>query len=200
MRDDVERALAAAAAYAHGLASACRRPTAPHALSAPPICSNTHRCELMALAMREAGKSLPNAIAEVREAVDFLRYYAAAGRKATPNVAGARRRSSASARGIFRWRFSSAQVSAALAAGNVVLAKPAEQTPLIAHRAVQLLHEAGMPRGALQFLPGSGEIVGAALIADARVRGVIFTGSTEVAQHDQPRAGRRATRKIATFH
>jgi delta 1-pyrroline-5-carboxylate dehydrogenase len=74
------------------------------------------------------------------------------------------------------------QVAAALAAGNVVLAKPAEQTPLIAHRAVQLFHEAGVPAGALQLLPGRGETVGAALTADARVKGVIFTGSTEVAQ------------------
>src|SRR6185503_12054058 len=74
------------------------------------------------------------------------------------------------------------QVAAALAAGNVVLAKPAEQTPLIAHRAVELFHQAGIPKGALQFLPGRGEVVGAALTGDARVRGVIFTGSTEVAQ------------------
>src|SRR6185503_17246188 len=74
------------------------------------------------------------------------------------------------------------QAAAALAAGNVVLAKPAEQTPLIAHRAVELLHEAGVPRAALQFLPGRGEVVGAGLCNDARVRGVIFTGSTEVAQ------------------
>jgi RHH-type proline utilization regulon transcriptional repressor/proline dehydrogenase/delta 1-pyrroline-5-carboxylate dehydrogenase len=74
------------------------------------------------------------------------------------------------------------QVAASLAAGNVVLAKPAEQTPLIAHRAVELLHEAGVPRAALQFLPGRGEVVGAALTADSRVKGVIFTGSTEVAQ------------------
>jgi RHH-type proline utilization regulon transcriptional repressor/proline dehydrogenase/delta 1-pyrroline-5-carboxylate dehydrogenase len=74
------------------------------------------------------------------------------------------------------------EVGAALAAGNVVLAKPAEQTPLIACRAVQIMHEAGIPRAALQFLPGRGESVGAALAADARVRGVIFTGSTEVAQ------------------
>ncbi|HAT32349.1 MAG TPA: hypothetical protein DCW29_16315, partial [Janthinobacterium sp.] len=74
------------------------------------------------------------------------------------------------------------QIGAALAAGNVVLAKPAEQTPLIASRAVELLHEAGVPAAALQFLPGRGDIVGAALCADARVKGVIFTGSTEVAQ------------------
>jgi len=136
--------------------------------------------ELMTLAIREAGKSLPNAIAELREAVDFLRYYAA-------EVAGA---TNPLALGpvtcISPWNFPLAiftgQVAASLAAGNVVLAKPAEQTPLIAFRAVELLHEAGIPRAALQFLPGRGEVVGAALTADARVKGVIFTGSTEVAQ------------------
>jgi RHH-type proline utilization regulon transcriptional repressor/proline dehydrogenase/delta 1-pyrroline-5-carboxylate dehydrogenase len=139
-----------------------------------------HLGELMALAVREAGKSLPNAIAEVREAVDFLRYYAAEirsagnGRALGPVVC------------ISPWNFPLAiftgQVAAALAAGNTVLAKPAEQTPLIAYRAVQLFHEAGVPKGALQLLPGRGETVGAALTQDARVKGVIFTGSTEVAQ------------------
>ncbi|MFS2217952.1 trifunctional transcriptional regulator/proline dehydrogenase/L-glutamate gamma-semialdehyde dehydrogenase [Telluria sp. Tellsp104] len=139
-----------------------------------------YRGELMALAVREAGKSLPNAIAEVREAVDFLRYYAAEIRNA-PEA-----RALGPVTCISPWNFPLAiftgQVAAALAAGNVVLAKPAEQTPLIAHRAVQLFHEAGVPAGALQLLPGRGETVGAALTADARVKGVIFTGSTEVAQ------------------
>jgi RHH-type proline utilization regulon transcriptional repressor/proline dehydrogenase/delta 1-pyrroline-5-carboxylate dehydrogenase len=136
--------------------------------------------ELMALAVREAGKSLPNAIAEIREAVDFLRYYANEIRES----------GDAKALGpvtcISPWNFPLAiftgQVAAALAAGNVVLAKPAEQTPLIAHRVVQLFHEAGVPAGALQLLPGRGETVGAALTADPRVKAVIFTGSTEVAQ------------------
>ncbi|MDQ2989537.1 MAG: bifunctional proline dehydrogenase/L-glutamate gamma-semialdehyde dehydrogenase PutA, partial [Pseudomonadota bacterium] len=136
--------------------------------------------ELMALAVREAGKSLPNAIAEVREAVDFLRYYAAQVHSTTNVLA------LGPVTCISPWNFPLAiftgQVAAALAAGNVVLAKPAEQTPLIAHRAVELFHQAGIPKGALQFLPGRGEVVGAALTADARVRGVIFTGSTEVAQ------------------
>ncbi|RJF97239.1 trifunctional transcriptional regulator/proline dehydrogenase/L-glutamate gamma-semialdehyde dehydrogenase [Noviherbaspirillum saxi] len=152
-----------------------------------------HQLELMALAIREAGKSLPNAIAEVREAVDFLRYYAAEITQ-TPNAA---------ALGpvvcISPWNFPLAifvgEVSAALAAGNVVLAKPAEQTPLIAHRAVQLLHEAGVPRGALQFLPGRGDVVGAKLTADERVRGVIFTGSTEVAQLINRVLAQRAARE-----
>jgi RHH-type transcriptional regulator, proline utilization regulon repressor / proline dehydrogenase / delta 1-pyrroline-5-carboxylate dehydrogenase len=150
-----------------------------------------HQPELMALAIREAGKSLPNAIAEVREAVDFLRYYAAqAGSEPAAPALGP-------VVCISPWNFPLAifigEISASLAAGNVVLAKPAEQTPLIAHRAVQLLHDAGIPRAALQFLPGRGETVGAKLTADARVRGVIFTGSTEVAQLINRTLARRAT-------
>ena len=127
-----------------------------------------------------SGQILPNAIAEVREAVDFLRYYARQARH--------RRHCRRWGRWccISPWNFPLAiftgQVAAALVAGNVVLAKPAEQTPLIAHRAVQLFYEAGVPAAALQLLPGRGEVVGAALTGDARVRGVIFTGSTEVAQ------------------
>jgi RHH-type proline utilization regulon transcriptional repressor/proline dehydrogenase/delta 1-pyrroline-5-carboxylate dehydrogenase len=139
-----------------------------------------HRLELMAITIREAGKSLPNAIAEVREAVDFLRYYAARIRDISKTPA------LGPVVCISPWNFPLAiftgQVSAALAAGNVVLAKPAEQTPLIAYRAVQLLHEAGVSRGALQFLPGQGEKIGACLVADQRTQGVIFTGSTSVAQ------------------
>lgn len=139
-----------------------------------------NKLELMALAIREAGKSLPNAIAEVREAVDFLRYYAQQIRH-EKNVLAL-----GPVTCISPWNFPLAiftgQVAAALAAGNVVLAKPAEQTPLIAHRAVELLHEAGIPRVALQYLPGRGDVVGAALCSDSRVKGVIFTGSTEVAQ------------------
>ncbi|MEO7496953.1 MAG: trifunctional transcriptional regulator/proline dehydrogenase/L-glutamate gamma-semialdehyde dehydrogenase [Massilia sp.] len=139
-----------------------------------------HCAELMALAIREAGKSLPNAIAEVREAIDFLRYYAAEVRGAIDQPA------LGVVACISPWNFPLAiftgQIAAALAAGNVVLAKPAEQTPTIAYRAVQLFHAAGFPRSALQFLPGPGEVVGAALCGDARVKGIIFTGSTAVAQ------------------
>ncbi|MFJ9452089.1 trifunctional transcriptional regulator/proline dehydrogenase/L-glutamate gamma-semialdehyde dehydrogenase [Herbaspirillum sp. NPDC101397] len=178
-RDDVESALHAATEYAvqwQAVSSGDRA----HALERAADLFETHQAELMALAVREAGKSLPNAIAEVREAVDFLRYYATQ----------SRHDGNALAWGpvvcISPWNFPLAifigEVSASLAAGNVVLAKPAEQTPLIAHRAVQLLHEAGVPRAALQFLPGRGDTVGAALTGDARVKGVIFTGSTEVAQ------------------
>jgi RHH-type proline utilization regulon transcriptional repressor/proline dehydrogenase/delta 1-pyrroline-5-carboxylate dehydrogenase len=152
-----------------------------------------HMAELMALAVREAGKSLPNAIAEIREAVDFLRYYSAEIR------ASGDAQALGAVTCISPWNFPLAiftgQVAAALAAGNVVLAKPAEQTPLIAHRAVQLFHEAGVPAGALQLLPGRGETVGAALTSDARVKGVIFTGSTEVAQLINRTLAERASRE-----
>ncbi|WP_186178515.1 trifunctional transcriptional regulator/proline dehydrogenase/L-glutamate gamma-semialdehyde dehydrogenase [Burkholderia gladioli] len=139
--------------------------------------------QLMGLIIREAGKSLPNAISEIREAVDFLRYYAA-------QIADEFTAQSHVPLGpivcISPWNFPLAifmgQVAAALAAGNTVLAKPAEQTPLIAAQAVRILHEAGVPAGAVQLLPGNGETVGAALVADARTRGVMFTGSTEVAR------------------
>ena len=131
--------------------------------------------ELFALLAREAGKTQLDAVAELREAVDFLRYYGA-NAPADPAV------------GTFTcispWNFPlaifSGQISAALAAGNAVLSKPAEQTPLIAHRAISLLHEAGVPKTALQLLPGGGDI-GAALTSDPRVHGVAFTGSTATA-------------------
>lgn len=135
------------------------------------------------LLVREAGKSCANAVAEVREAVDFLRYYAAQVRSDFDNATC---RPLGPVVCISPWNFPLAifmgQVAAALASGNTVLAKPAEQTPLIAARAVQLLHQAGVPRAAVQLLPGTGETVGARLVADVRTRGVLFTGSTEVAR------------------
>ncbi len=138
--------------------------------------------QLMGLLVREAGKTFANAIAEVREAVDFLRYYAAQARNHLSNDS---HRPLGPVVCISPWNFPlaifSGQVAAALAAGNSVLAKPAEQTPLIAAQAVRILLEAGVPAGAVQLLPGRGETVGAALIADERIRGVMFTGSTEVA-------------------
>lgn len=138
---------------------------------------------LLGLLMREAGKSGANAIAEVREAVDFLRYYAA---QARTDFANATHRPLGPVVCISPWNFPLAiftgQVAAALAAGNPVLAKPAEQTPLVAAEAVRVLWEAGVPRAAVQLLPGRGETVGAALVGDARVQGVMFTGSTEVAR------------------
>lgn len=138
--------------------------------------------KLIGLIVREAGKTLPAAIGEVREAVDFLRYDAATLRTGFNNDT---HRPLGMVAAISPWNFPLAifmgQVAAALAAGNVVLAKPAEETPLIAAEAVRLLREAGVPRGAIQLLPGDGD-VGAALVNDPRVRGVIFTGSTEVAR------------------
>ncbi len=136
-----------------------------------------NHAELFALLAREAGKTWPDVVAELREAVDFLRYYAAHAPEGAPV-------------GCFTcispWNFPLAiytgQIAAALAAGNAVLAKPAEQTPLIAYRAVELLHAAGVPRDVLQLLPGDGT-VGAALTSNPRVNGVAFTGGTDTARH-----------------
>ncbi|MBE8158799.1 MAG: bifunctional proline dehydrogenase/L-glutamate gamma-semialdehyde dehydrogenase PutA, partial [Betaproteobacteria bacterium] len=136
-----------------------------------------------ALLAREAGKTVPDAAGETREAADFLRHYAAAATEAQPPPQPA---------GIFvcisPWNFPLAifcgQIAAALAAGNAVLAKPAEQTPLTAHEAIKLLHKAGVPRPALQFLPGAGNI-GAALTSAPETAGVAFTGSTETAKKIQ---------------
>ena len=136
---------------------------------------------LLGVIVREAGKTLANAVGELREAVDFLRYYAAEGEK----FANDSHRPLGPVACISPWNFPLAiftgQIAAALAAGNAVLAKPAEETPLIAAQAVALLHAAGVPAGALQLLPGDGT-VGAQLVQDSRVRGVVFTGSTEVAR------------------
>ena len=133
---------------------------------------------LFALLAREAGKTLADALGELREAVDFLRYYAA---RITPEMAPRGRITC-----ISPWNFPLAiftgQIAGALAAGNAVLAKPAEQTPLIASAGVELMLRAGVPATALQLLPGDGATVGAALTADPRVDGVVFTGSTETAQ------------------
>ncbi|WP_375460858.1 bifunctional proline dehydrogenase/L-glutamate gamma-semialdehyde dehydrogenase PutA [uncultured Enterovirga sp.] len=139
------------------------------------------RLALYSLAMREAGKTARNAVAELREAVDFCRYYAAEARR---GLEGATPLGPVAC--ISPWNFPLAiftgQVAAALVAGNPVLAKPAEQTPLIAAHAVRLAHEAGIPPDTLQFLPGPGETVGAALVSDSRVMGIVFTGSTAVAK------------------
>ncbi|EIZ9493957.1 trifunctional transcriptional regulator/proline dehydrogenase/L-glutamate gamma-semialdehyde dehydrogenase [Cronobacter sakazakii] len=137
---------------------------------------------LIGILVREAGKTFANAIAEVREAVDFLRYYAGQVRDDFDNET---HRPLGPVVCISPWNFPLAiftgQVAAALAAGNSVLAKPAEQTPLIAAQGIQILLEAGVPQGVVQLLPGRGETVGAQLTGDPRVRGVMFTGSTEVA-------------------
>jgi RHH-type proline utilization regulon transcriptional repressor/proline dehydrogenase/delta 1-pyrroline-5-carboxylate dehydrogenase len=155
-----------------------------------------HDALFLGLAIDEAGKTLIDAIAEVREAVDFLRYYAAQARAeftypvALPGPTGERNELMLEGKGVFvcisPWNFPLAiflgQVAAALAAGNSVLAKPAEQTPLIAHAAVELLLEAGIPGDVLHYLPGRGETVGAALTDNPDIIGVAFTGSTEVAR------------------
>ena len=140
-----------------------------------------HAPALMMLAVREAGKTLNNAIAEVREAVDFCRYYADEAEHTLPQGF----QGVGTIVAISPWNFPLAiftgEVVAALAAGNTVVAKPAEQTSLIAGYAVSLMHEAGIPTSALQLVLGAGD-VGAALTQDPRIGGVIFTGSTEVAR------------------
>jgi RHH-type transcriptional regulator, proline utilization regulon repressor / proline dehydrogenase / delta 1-pyrroline-5-carboxylate dehydrogenase len=152
--------------------------------------------ELMALCVREAGKSVPDAMAELREAVDFLRYYGQCALQdfgapiQLPGPTGERNQISLHGRGTFLcispWNFPLAiftgQVAAALAAGNAVLAKPAEPTGLVAFRAVQLLLEAGVPPQVLSFIPGKGSRLGAHAISDPSVAGVAFTGSTGVAR------------------
>lgn len=138
--------------------------------------------QLIGILVREAGKTFSNAIAEVREAVDFLHYYAGQVRNDFDNET---HRPLGPLVCISPWNFPLAiftgQIAAALAAGNTVLAKPAEQTPLIAAQGIHILLEAGVPAGVVQLLPGRGETVGAQLTSDNRVRGVMFTGSTEVA-------------------
>ena len=155
-----------------------------------------HMPELMALCIREGGKTIPDALAEVREAVDFCRYYAALARRdfTAPHTllgpTGEHNELQYHGRGVFAcispWNFPLAiftgQLSAALAAGTAVLAKPAGQTPLIAYRAVQLLHEAGVPPEVLHFIPGEGRNLGPLLAADERISGIAFTGSTETAR------------------
>jgi RHH-type transcriptional regulator, proline utilization regulon repressor / proline dehydrogenase / delta 1-pyrroline-5-carboxylate dehydrogenase len=154
-----------------------------------------HRGELVYLIVREGGRTVPDAVSELREAVDFLRYYAAQARagftlpRDLPGPTGGRNTLALAGRGVFAcispWNFPVAiftgQVGAALAAGNAAMAKPAEQTPLCAALCIGLLHEAGVPREVLWLLPGDGR-VGAALTRDPRVHGVAFTGSTEVAK------------------
>ncbi|MEN3975776.1 bifunctional proline dehydrogenase/L-glutamate gamma-semialdehyde dehydrogenase PutA [Emcibacter sp. SYSU 3D8] len=157
------------------------------------------RALLMALCVREGGKTVPNALAELREATDFLRYYAAQARlrferpMVLPGPDGERNELTLRGRGVFAcispWNFPLAiftgQVAAALAAGNAVCAKPAGPTPLTGFAAIRLLHEAGVPVDVLHFLPGRGAAVGGALIGDRRIAGVAFTGSNDTADNIQ---------------
>lgn len=155
-----------------------------------------HRDAILSLCQREAGKTLVDAVLELREAVDFLRYYAAEARRLftpegepLPGPTGEANRLTLHGRGAFvaiaPWNFPLAiftgLIAGPLAAGNSVLAKPAEQTPLIADLAVRLLHRAGIPESVVQLVPGDGQ-VGAALTGDPRIAGVAFTGSTETAR------------------
>jgi len=154
------------------------------------------RALLMALCVKEAGKTAMDAQAEVREAADFCRYYAARARadfaqaRRLPGPTGEVNEIALHGRGVFLcispWNFPLAiflgQVTAALAAGNAVIAKPAEQTPLIAAAAVRMAHEAGVPEDVRHLLPGDGPTVGAPLVADTRIAGIAFTGSTETAR------------------
>ena len=166
----------------------------------------------MAMCVKEAGKTIADSVAEVREAVDFLRYYAGQARtlfapEALPGPTGESNTLQLCGRGVFvcisPWNFPLAifigQISAALAAGNSVIAKPAEQTNLIGYAAVKLLHEAGVPEAALQFLPGDGTTVGAALTRDPRVAGVAFTGSTDTARAINRALAARDNAPIATL-
>ena len=155
-----------------------------------------HGPELMALCVAEAGKTIPDALSELREAVDFIRYYSAQAKisfgepELLPGPTGERNTLGMRGRGVFLcispWNFPLAiftgQITAALAAGNTVLAKPAEQTPIVAHRAVELFLKAGVPPEVLHFLPGDGVEIGGYAAADKRVAGVAFTGSTETAR------------------
>ena len=154
------------------------------------------RSFFMALMAKEAGKTMPDALGEVREAADFCRYYAALCREhfSTPEIlpgpTGESNELMLTKRGVFAaispWNFPLAiflgQIAAAFAAGNAVVAKPAEQTPIIAFEAVKLLLEAGMPKDAIALVPGLGETIGAKLVADPRIAGVVFTGGTNTAQ------------------
>ncbi|MFL6567014.1 MAG: L-glutamate gamma-semialdehyde dehydrogenase [Burkholderiales bacterium] len=152
--------------------------------------------DLVSLIVREGGRTYADAVSEVREAADFCRYYALQARThfgnpvALAGPAGERNELSLRGRGVFAciapWNFPLAiftgQVAAALAAGNTVIAKPAEQTPRIGFRAVEILHQAGIPPDVLSCVVGDGETVGAALVADARIAGVAFTGSDDTAR------------------
>lgn len=173
--EDAEAALDAAGDW-----SDCPGPQRAEILNRAAALYEQNFGEIFAALTREAGKTPPDAIAELREAVDFLRYYAA-------RIPGLGERKQ---RGLFAcispWNFPLAiftgQIAAALAAGNGVLAKPAEPSPIIAAIAVKLLHQAGVPRSALQLLPGRGSVVGAKIVSDPRISGVCFTGSTGTAQ------------------
>lgn len=192
-----DRANAAVTAARTGFAAWSRTPAATRAaaLEQSAHLLESRSAHFIALLQAEGGKTLDDALSELREAADFCRYYAAQGRKlfgvdaAMPGPTGESNALAMRGRGTFvaisPWNFPLAiflgQVTAALMAGNSVVAKPAEQTPRIAREAVALLHEAGIPRSALHLVTGDGRI-GAVLTAHQDIAGVVFTGSTEVAR------------------
>jgi RHH-type proline utilization regulon transcriptional repressor/proline dehydrogenase/delta 1-pyrroline-5-carboxylate dehydrogenase len=190
----IEKALANAVAAQEGwdlLPAASRAAILEHAADL----LEQRRGEFIALCVREAGKTIPAAISEVREAADMCRYYAAVARKLfgqpenLPGPTGESNQLFLRGRGVFvcisPWNFPLAifmgQVAAGLAAGNAVIAKPADQTTLVGHAAVKLLHEAGVPERVLQFVPAKGSVIGNVLLTRPEVAGVCFTGSTETA-------------------
>ncbi|WGF87476.1 bifunctional proline dehydrogenase/L-glutamate gamma-semialdehyde dehydrogenase PutA [Marinivivus vitaminiproducens] len=193
--EDVEAALASAARAAPGWSAT---PAEERAACLERLADRLEgdRATLMAIAVREAGKTLPDAVAELREAVDFCRYYALQARRLfaepvlLPGPTGERNLLALHGRGVFLcispWNFPLAiftgQMTAALAAGNAVICKPAEQTPLMAAHVVRLAHQAGIPVDALHLLPGPGETVGAQLVSDPRIAGIAFTGGTDTAR------------------
>lgn len=194
-QEDVSKALAVAAASSWPQSSI---ETRAYCLEKAADLMQARMPILLALIMREAGKSAPNAIAEVREAIDFLRYYAAEAR----HTFGLLQQPLGPIVCISPWNFPLAicigQVAAALVAGNPVLAKPAEETPLIAAEGVRLLHEAGIPADAVQLLPGAGQ-TGAQLVAAPQTAGVMFTGSTEVARLIQKQLAERVSSEGRTI-
>lgn len=164
-----------------------------------------HKPQLMALLIREAGKTVQDSISEIREAIDFCWYYSHRGREdfkvnVLPGPTGEHNQLTLRGRGVIAcispWNFPLAiflgQVTAALVAGNAVLAKPASQTPLIAQKAVELLHQAGVPFDVVQILIGSGSVIGNALVDDARIAGIMFTGSTDTARGINQRLAARS--------
>lgn len=189
----IDEALACATAAAHGW-DRLGGPARAAVLEKAADLMERDRARLMAVIVREAGKTLENAQGDLREAVDFLRYYAGEARRLfsgptkLPGPTGERNSVELRGRGVFTcispWNFPIAiftgQVSAALAAGNCVVAKPAEQTPVTAFLTVEILHAAGVPKEVLHLLTGDGK-VGAALVRDPRTRGIAFTGSNETA-------------------
>lgn len=187
---DIDAALASAATATWGQQSAADRAAC---LRRAADATEERRAALIGLAVREAGKTYANAVGEVREAVDFLRYYATEAERA---LSAGNSVPLGPVACISPWNFPLAiftgQVAAALAAGNAVLAKPAEETPLIAAEAIRILHASGVPTNALHLLQGDG-LLGATLVADHRVQGVIFTGSTDVARMIQRQLAQRLT-------